>query len=101
TSRRIERPRCLHRAALGAGPQRLAAAFSSGLGEFSTYKHGCAIGLDPLVVQLALGDREYFSWSIDNRVASLLNDERSGNHQPTDLKKMPMPSFARSRSKRL
>ena len=58
-----------------------------GFGELAAYEHGRAIGLDPFVVQFALGDRENLPPPIHDRLALLLNDWRQKTNDviPSDF----------------
>ncbi|WP_128970711.1 hypothetical protein [Bradyrhizobium tropiciagri] len=60
-----------------------------------------AFGLDPLIVQFALGNGKYLPGAIDDGFAGLPDNEGSGDHQAADLEMMPVPSLARARIKLL
>jgi hypothetical protein len=77
---------------LSAGVQ--SPGLAAGVRKFAADENVRALGLDPLVVQLALGDRKHLPGQVDDRVAALLDDKLARDDRPANLEKMPVPPFA-------
>ncbi|MGN1285361.1 MAG: hypothetical protein ACI4XG_02055 [Bradyrhizobium sp.] len=56
-----------------------------------------AFGLDPLIVQFALGNGKYLPRAIGDGFAGLPDNKGSGDHQAADLEMVPMSSLAGAR----